>query len=1057
MDLKILLLIVMMNHISSSSSELLRAPQQPHNDYAFTKFRPPPPPIREPTFIQRITSWFFPWGYGTTEEEEYSMPASSKIDHLAPPVLPPPTIPAQSILPRFNPVQIRDTEPTTARTTRATNTKCSPCNKVPWIPMVPTYQLPVVKGNQQQQQQQQSQQQQVYFKHYFGNEKQYAQVPPIKNNGYNYNPPSVPTLSPTYGTPPKATESPSTTPFKLQENFGYNQGHHIYGIPLTSQKPIKIIQTTGYHYTTPSTNYQGGYQYTIPSTTFSPFTTLRPNLNTIDTSVITFTTNRPQNNRPSRFTSFGSGVTNAEYIPPPNILPLEGENGGFVPIPIPNLSPTPIPPLFDAKDFHENTYTKQQTGFIKLVPLEPVAQLSNNVNVQAKVEPEQNRNKNSNGVEVVSSNLVAEFTIPPETARDDKIYINQNHRHQNVNTLNQQDVLRQHVVNHNPSVINIDIRNNIDNLNITLSAPIVVESLESNAADNALAESENNYQQNVNQDIDVISLDQLNGDNDEGIVIDHTNRVPLLQDNILDKASEEEEEQQAIEEESTTTEGNYFVKFEPSIQTAADLEDEARKKNQTNNNNKNKHKDRETPLELLDSPIFHITPIARTTLKTTKVPSSNTPPPFKPIEDYTKTLATLWYSATSSLPITSTTEAITSTEVPITTTEATTINYISKLSSTFFSGINLPKEPILKSIISSTKKPKQIQIVIPYTSYHKPSPFKPQNEQEIITYKSIRGHYVTHLPRIKETSTEPIKMKESSTYPPVSYEPLFNAHGYHNDQEYHEHVQESKIVESKLEPPKPTRQLTKIVANNIRDLLKKEKTPKPPKIDIIKLQKSIDGWTEQTFKGKVSTIAQTGHTKPIPSSFLTTTSKATTHMKIPTTTLAPKTTFDPDLMEETRKQYDNILYKKEEPFVKRHDRYLDRDNELLLLNNNLTHNLIHPEPVKIYEPKTTLSPRELWKRLHITISPLNNEKIYVVTPQPKKEKQYGHQNSIKTGKKLKQEISRRMDDSMDLIETEETIDGRSKVIKIITPERKEVTNSIDSTTTTTTTEKSSHS
>lgn len=991
MDLKILLLIVMMNHISLSSLELLRAPQQPHNDYAFTKFRPPPPRA-EPTFIQRITSWF--WGYGATEEE-YSIPASPKIDHLAPPAPPPPTIPAQSPLPRFNPVQVRDTEPTTARTTRATNAKCSPCNKVPWIPMVPTYQLPIVKGNNQQQQQQ-SQQQQVYFKHYFGNENQYAQVKPVQNNGYKYGPSSISTLSPTYGTPPKVTEIPPTTPIKLQENFGYNQGHHIYGIPQTSQKPIKIIQTTGYHYTTPSTTQQGGYHYTIPSTTYQPVTTLRPNLNTIDTSVITFTTNRPQqNNRPSRFTSIGNGVTNAEYIPPPNILPLEGENGGFVPIPIPNLSPTPIPPLFDAKDFHESTYTNQQTGFIKLVPLEPVAQLSSNVNVQTKLETEHQKNTNNNGVEVISSNLVAEFTIPPETARDDKIYINQNHFHQNKNSLNHQDVLNQQAVNHNPSTINIDIRNNIDNINTTLSAPIVVESLESNAADNVLAESENNYQQNVNQDIDVISLDQLKGDNDEGIVIDHTNRVPLIQDNILDKASEEEEEekQPVIEEESTTTtEGNYYVKFEPSIQTAADLADEARKKNQTNNNLSQKV--RETPLELLDSPIFHITPIARTTLKTTKAPLSNTPPPFKPIEDYTKTLATLWYSATSSLPITSSTEAITSTDVPTTmsTSEAKTINYTSKLSSTLFSGINLPKEPILKSIISSTKKPKQIQIVIPYTSYHKPSPFKPQNEQELITYKPIRGHYVTHPPRIKETSTEPVKVKESSTYPAVSFEPLFNAHGYHNDQEYHEHVQESKIVESKLEPPKPTRQLTKIVANNIRDLLKKEKTPKPPKIDIIKLQKNIDGWTEQTFKGKASTITLTGHTKPIPSSFLTTTSKATTYMKIPTTTLAPKTTFDPDLMEETRKQYDNILYKKDEtPYVKRHDRYLDRDNELLLLNNNLTHNLIHPEPVKIYAPKTTLSPRELWKRLHITISPLNNEKIYVVTPQPIKE--YVHQNS----------------------------------------------------------------
>lgn len=968
-----------MNFMTSTNSELLRAPQQHFNNYAFTKFRPPPPPPREPTFIQRITSWFFPWGYGSTDEEEFpDISASPKIDHLAPPVPPPPTLLPELPVQRFNPVQVRDTEPTTARTTRATNTKCSPCNKVPWIPMMPTYQLPVVKGNQHQQQQPQ---QQIYFKHHFGNENQYAQVPAASsNNGYRYNPPAVPTLSPKYGTPQTSTLPPSTTPLKLQENFGSNQhGHHFYGIPEPSQKPIKIIQPTGYKYTTP-----------IPAVT-----TLRPNVNTIDTSVITFTTNRPQNNRPLRYTSAANSVTNPEYLPPPNILPLEGENmAGFAPIPIPNLSPTPIPPLFDAKDFNHNTYTDQKTGFIKLVPLEPVAQLSNKVNVQFKPETQK---QNDNGIEVLSSNLVAEFTIPPEISRDDKIDISQH---------KQQNILQQ-----NPSVVNIDIRNNIDNINTTLSAPIVVESIESNASDNAIAESENNYQQNVHQDIEVLSFDQLKGvveeDNgsDENEIIDHTNRVPLLQDNNLNKAQyggeQEEDLTTVVPTTTTTTDGNYYVKFEPSIQTAADLAEEARKNNQTSNHNYTKiHRDRETPLELLDSPIFHLTPIARTT---TKAPlSSNTPPSFKPIEDYTKTLATLWYSATSSLPITTTSEAvITTTEVPTTTTTKATITTttkaasISKLSSSLFSSLNLPKEPIKPSVISSTKKPKQIQIVIPYTTYHKPSPFKPQNEQEIITYKPIRGHYVTHPPRTKEITTDSYnKIKESSTYPAVSFEPLFNAHGYHNDQEYHEHVQESKIVESKvtIDPPKPTRQLTKVVANNIRDLLKKEKTPKPPKIDIIRLQKNIDGWTEQTFKGKASTMALTGHTKAIPSSFLTTTSRASTFMKIPTTTLAPKTTFDPDLMEETRKQYDNILYKREEPYVKRHDRYLDRDNELLLINNNLTHNLIQPEvAVKVYAPKTTLSPKELWKRLHVTISPLTNEKVYVVTPQPVKE--YVRQNS----------------------------------------------------------------
>lgn len=923
MDLRIICLILLAVGISSLNGELLRAPQQPYQEYAFTKFRPPPPPP-QPSFIQRITSWFFPWGYGDSTEEQYNVPASPKIDHFAPPAPPPPTLPAEQN-PKFTSVHVRDTEPTTARTTRATNSKCSPCNKVPWIPMVPTYQLPVVKGNQQQQQQQ------LYFKHHFGNENQYAQVPAASNVGYKYGVPPTPKISTVYGSPFTSTLVPSTTPFKLQENFG----HHTYGIPETSQKPIKIIQPNGYKYTAPFTT-----------------STLRPHLNTIDTSVITFTTNKPQNNRPSRFTSIANAVTNPEYIPPPNLLPLEGENSAFAPIPIPNLSPTPIPPLFDAKEFHENTYTNQKTGFIKLVPLHTSGQQSGNVNAQLNRNPD-------DAIEVISSNLVAEFTLPHDTARDDKIQI---HRHQ-------QQAVKQHVLQENPSVVNIDIKNNIDNVNTTLSAPIVVESVESNTADNAIAESEHNYQHNIDQEIEVVSFGQLKSVNDnDRLIIDHTNRVPSLLDNNFNKENQEEDE-------TTTTEGNYYVKFEPSIQTAVDLAEQSRKENLTNSK---RQRDRETPLELLDSPIFHITPIARTT---TEAPLSSPPPPFKPIEDYKKTFATLWYTATSSLPITSS-EAITSTtEMP---TERTKF-----ITSDLFSKITLPKEPAAKPVISSTKKPKQIQIVIPYTTYHKPSPFKPQSEQEIITYRPIRGHYVTHPPRlIKKTSTEPVIIKESSTYPAVSFEPLFNAHGYHNDQEYHEHVQESKIVESKvsIEPPKAIRQFTKVIANNIRDLLKKEKTPRPPKIDIIKLQRNIDGWTEQTFKGKASTLALTGHTKSIPSEFLTTTSRASSTMKIPTTTLAPKTTFDPELMEETRQQYDNILYKKDEPYVRRHDRYLDRDNEVLLLNNNLTQNLVRPEiSAKVFAPKTTLSPKELWKRLHVTVSPLTKEKVYVVTPLPVKE------------------------------------------------------------------------
>jgi hypothetical protein len=885
-------LIILMALFSVASSELLKPPQPPQHNYAFHKFRPPPPPP-EPTFIQRITSWIFPWG-GVSSEEEYRMPASPKID--APQIVNPP----RQFLPvaRVNPVQVRDTEPTTARTTQAPPvSKCSPCNKVPWIPMIPTYQLPVVNSRPDQQQ--------VYFKHHFGNENQYAQVP----NGYKYEPPS--------------STATSTVPIKIQNGDFNSNGHKYYGIP-----PIKNVQS---------------FEQSTKAFEYTRATTFKPNTNTIDTSVITFTTNRSQNKRPLRYTASASSVTNPEYLLPPNILPLENEK--MAPIPIPNLSPTPIPPLFDSKNFLHDPYRSQKVGFIKLVPLEPVAQVSNNINVQVK--PDINLREfaaieKSPAVEVINSNLVAEFTIPGELEKTQP-------------TISYQRTTEIPFRN-----IKLDVGNSIDT-NRSIVSPIIVENFET-ATDNVGEGTEDDFRHDIDQKLDGEIFKQSL---DESIDVEESNRLVRLP-NAVD----------------TTTEGKYTVKFEPSIQTAADL---AEKENSTKKNKPNdswRNRDRLTPLEMLDSPIFHVTPFTNKpkSIETTEKP----PPPFKPIEDFTKKLATLWTSPT---PIISSTQAATTTvrttKLPTSTTPIlkTTLSYLSTLS-----GIKPPKEPTPVKLQSSTKKPKQIQIVIPYTTYHKPSPFKVQEEQEILTYRPlIRGHYVTHPTRTalpaKNLELETVKKVETTKKPEQN--DLYNGHGYHNDQEYPDHAQESKIVESKVtaEPPRTTKYLTKILANNIRDLLKKEKTPKPPKIDLIRLQKNIDGWTEQSFLGKASTISQTGHTKAIPVSFLSTTVKGTTTMSMPSTTNSPRHTFEPELMEETKRQYDSILFKKDDLYVKRHDRFLNRDNELVLINNNLTYNL-HQDGVKVFAPKTTLTPKELWKRLHLTISPITNEKVYVVTPQP---------------------------------------------------------------------------
>lgn len=844
--------------------------------------------------------------------------------------------------------------------------------------MMPTYQLPMVKGNDNNGK--------VYFKHDFGNLHPYVQVPafyaapvgvqqpPIAGDnaghrfyGVPYSPPPVRLNTQTvYGTPQQHENQLN------QQQYQFNNNQN-YGAPLTSYN---------------TNNQQQNLQFTAPTgpsaqaaTQQQPaITTYRPNTQTIDNSAITFTTGRPQqqHNRPLRFTQSAAFVTNPEYIPPPNILPLEGENSALVPVPIPNLSATPIPPLYDAQPFGGDPFKSQTTGFIKLIPLNPSAQLSTSIAVDA---PSSNVEKlprfESPNVQVVNSNLVAEFTLP--TTSNGRVSLPPP----------------------TPSLHNSNIDDNYQ-LSVDFANSIDIRP---NHHDSAAAGSELNFHENVHQDI-VDDGHHHRGDEQQLIdnligTVPTTTRAPKTTTTTTTASSKIESD-------------HYVVKFEPSQQTAADLVAKKVVKEETKSTStaspssssttttttsrrptmkpaklttttvkppSKSRGDRLTPLELLDSPIFHLTS-SPSKSKVTQ-PVTEPVPVFRPMNDFTKKLATLWTTTPppgellETTTITSTSEATATTTTPFTptSTRATTLDILSKLAGGAFAGITPPKESqtLAKASSQATKKPKQVQIVIPYTSFHKPAPFKAKEPTEQMIFKPIKGHYVTRNTTPKNE---------------IEIEPL-GGHGFHNDQEYHDHAQESKIVESKISygaTTPSTKYITKILANNIRELLLKERTPKPFKVDLIKLQKNIDGWTEQSYSsGKSSTIALMAHTKAIPDSFFLPTT--VTMRSLPTTTLSPKTTFDPDLMEETRRQYDNILFKNlarnkgDELYVKRHDRFLDRDNELVLINNNLTFNAIHDNDIKVRTQKPTLTLDELWRQLHVTISPLTNEKVYVVTPQ----------------------------------------------------------------------------
>lgn len=133
-------------------------------------------------------------------------------------------------------------------------------------------------------------------------------------------------------------------------------------------------------------------------------------------------------------------------------------------------------------------------------------------------------------------------------------------------------------------------------------------------------------------------------------------------------------------------------------------------------------------------------------------------------------------------------------------------------------------------------KTKKIQIIIPYTSKNHPSPFRANTYQNFDTASGWSNS---------------------------------NSHDEFNDS------QESQVISSATASPSSkrtsTRYLTKILAKNIRELLKREHLKNLTEIDLQKLQKNIDGWTEQEYAMSPNGGITAEQSKPIPSEYLTTT------------------------------------------------------------------------------------------------------------------------------------------------------------------------------------------
>lgn len=456
---------------------------------------------------------------------------------------------------------------------------------------------------------------------------------------------------------------------------------------------------------------------------------------------------------------------------------------------------------------------------------------------------------------------------------------------------------------------------------------------------------------------------------------------PILQ--VLQELNMTTASPQGFQYPSSTTESSQ------SISSANQI----RKKEKTKVNS-----NRETPLDLLDTPIQHY---RKTSIGPSTTPDPNGLPDFKFLRNTWKPLPPNPFSN----PLNVVTTAAPQYSSPVTPSSA---------SAAFQSHTQSHDANALEHQDNEGKKTKKIQIIIPYTNKSRPSPFK--NNQELQSFESSAGW----------------------------------SNSQHNDDHNSE---ESQVISAATPSPKPGHRhnhhpkrtnpqyLTKILAKNIRELLKREHLKNISTIDLAKLQKNIDGWTEQEFSmspNRASTISLLSQPKLIPYEYLTTTQSL---QDLLTTDAQPTTEYPTSLYEvsdctesdddnsqnegemmddesedenEIRGQDngDNMAPDEQEAIQQAED-IEDEDFKRLDYLKSLENHLgasqhvfyaTNPPPsTTTRQPKATTpmppcsttpdtvrttvlpSADELWNRLKSLLSPAtdkNNEKVYIVTPQP---------------------------------------------------------------------------
>lgn len=290
---------------------------------------------------------------------------------------------------------------------------------------------------------------------------------------------------------------------------------------------------------------------------------------------------------------------------------------------------------------------------------------------------------------------------------------------------------------------------------------------------------------------------------------------------------------------TTTPEGFHVVSTEPSPTTPNPPSYGAKKQTDVGKNSV-----RGTPINLLDTP----NSLFRTN-------ESQHRPEFKFMQNTWKPLRPNPFSN----PVSVVTTAAPKASSPVTPSAA---------SSAFQQNhLNEPTPPTL-DLDENGQKKKKIQIIIPYTARNPPSPFR--NQAQYQNFESADGwsHTDSHDDFHNSEETQLVSAATPSS-PPFASLMLNNSH------------------------------LTKfLLAKNIRELLKREHLKNISSINLAKLQKNIDGWTEQEWSmspNRASTISLLHQPKHIPSEYLTTTQSIRDIMDgdaITPTTDYPSTIFD---------------------------------------------------------------------------------------------------------------------------------------------------------------------